>query len=95
LGQGPAVYSSRVIEDGSFIRLKTLNIGYTVNSKLFQRVKISSLRFYVSGQNLVTWTKYSGLDPEVNNYNSALTPGVDYSAYPRARVMTVGIDLTF
>ncbi len=95
LGQGPTVYSSRVIEDGSFLRLKTINLGYRVTAKFLQRAKISSLRFYASAQNLVTWTKYSGLDPEVNNYNSALTPGVDYSAYPRAKVITLGLDVSF
>ena len=95
LGQGPTVYSSRVIEDGSYLRLKTINLGYRLTSSILKHIKISSLRLYASAQNLITWTKYSGLDPEVSNYSSALTPGVDYSAYPRAKVITVGLDVSF
>jgi hypothetical protein len=89
------VYSSRVIEDGSFLRLKTVNLGYRITSRALAKAKISSLRVYVSAQNLVTWTKYPGLDPEVSNYASALTPAVDYSAYPRARVITLGLNIAF
>jgi TonB-linked SusC/RagA family outer membrane protein len=91
----PAFYPSRVIEDGSYVRLKTLNIGYNFNSEKLQKIGISNFRMYLSGQNLLTFTKYSGLDPEVNSFSSALTPGVDYSAYPRAKVITVGLDVSF
>lgn len=91
----PAFYPSRIIEDGSYVRLKTLNLGYKIKSKKLKQLSISDMRFYVSGQNLLTFTKYSGLDPEVNSFSSALSPGVDYSAYPRARTMTVGLDVTF
>ena len=94
-GGGDKVYSSRVVEDGSYLRLKTLQFGYTLPAKLLKRIKIRTLRFYVSAQNLVTWTKYAGLDPEVSAYNSALTPGFDYSVYPRARTYTVGLNLNF
>jgi hypothetical protein len=75
--------------------LKTFQLGYTIPSGLLQKVKIKSLRCYLSAQNLITWTKYSGFDPEVSAYNSALTPGFDYSVYPRARTMTAGINLNF
>ena len=95
-GGGPtSTYSSRVIEDGSYIRLKTVAIGYNFPSKKFKRAGIKTLRIYASGQNLITWTKYSGYDPEVSNYQSALTPGADYSPYPRARTLTVGANVTF
>ena len=93
-GYGPAVYSSRLLEDGSFLRLKTVNLGYTFNQKILKRLKISSVHCFVSAQNLLTWTKYSGLDPEVSSYNSALTPGMDYSAYPQSKVFTFGLDIS-
>jgi len=93
-GDGDKVYSSRVIEDGSYLRLKTLQLGYQMPDKLMKKAGIKNLRFYVSAQNLLTWTKYTGLDPEVSAYNSALTPGFDYSVYPRAKTLTVGLNLS-
>ena len=94
-GDGDKVYSSRVIEDGSYIRLKTMQLGYTLPSGLLKRVKIQNLRFYASAQNLLTFTKYTGFDPEVSAYNSSLTPGFDYSVYPRAKTLTFGLNLNF
>jgi len=94
-GDGDKVYSSRVIEDGSYARLKTVQIGYTLSSKFLKRVQIQSLRFFASAQNLITITNYTGYDPEVSVYNSALTPGFDYSVYPRAKTVTVGLNLNF
>lgn len=94
-GQGPLVYSSRTIEDGSFLRLKTVALGYSLPADLLRRVRIKGLRVYASAQNLITWTNYSGLDPEVSVRQSALTPGFDWSAYPKARTITFGLDLTF
>lgn len=88
-------YSSLTVEDGSYLRLKTASVGYNLPKSLLNRMKIAALRIYVSGQNLYTWTKYSGLDPEVDNYNSVLTGGFDYSAYPRARTIAFGANLTF
>ncbi|MNL04078.1 TonB dependent receptor [compost metagenome] len=93
-GQGPLVYSSRTIEDGSYLRLKTVAFGYTFNNSLLKRIKVKTLRVYASGQNLYTWTNYTGLDPEVSTFASALTPGFDWSAYPKARTVTFGINLT-
>lgn len=90
-GEGPKVYSSRVIEDGSFLRLKTVSLGYNFDAKLLKKVNLKSLRVFTSGQNLLTFTKYSGMDPEVSVRNSALTPGFDYSAYPRARTIVFGL----
>jgi len=88
-------YSSRVIEDGSFIKLKTVSIGYTLKGNNWKLIKLNSIRIYASGQNLYTWSKYSGNDPEVSVRNSALTPGFDYSAYPRARTFVVGVNVIF
>lgn len=92
-GGGDRIYSSRVIEDGSYLRLKTVQVGYELPKNLMKKVNIKSLRFYLSAQNLITWTKYTGLDPEVSAYNSSLTPGFDYSVYPRAKTIIVGLNL--
>lgn len=94
-GQGPAYYSSRIIEDGSYLRLKTVALGYNFGVGITKAIKVKSLRVYASGQNLLTWTNYSGPDPEVSVKNSTLTPGFDYSAYPRARTITFGLNATF
>ncbi|MEO6520681.1 MAG: TonB-dependent receptor [Mucilaginibacter sp.] len=94
-GSAPNFYASRDVEDGSFLRLKTVNLGYTFSNKLVKKVNVKSVRVYTSAQNLYVWTKYSGLDPEVNSYPGALTAGYDYSAYPRAKVITLGMNITF
>jgi hypothetical protein len=94
-GNGPYAYSSRVIEDGSFLRLKTVALGYNIPSNLLSKIKVKAIRVNVSAQNLVTWTNYSGSDPEVSTRNTALTPGFDYSAYPRARTIVFGLSATF
>ncbi len=94
-GQGPTAYSDRTIEDGSFLRLKTITFGYTLPSSITRKAGINSLRIYTSAQNLLTWTSYSGIDPEVSTYNTALTPSFDWSPYPRSRTVTFGIDVTF
>lgn len=88
-------YSSSVVEDGSYLRLKTVSLGYNFDSQFLKKMRLKSLRFYVSGQNLLTWTKYSGADPEVNSYNSALTSGFDFSSYPRARTIVFGTNISF
>lgn len=93
-GQGPVAYSSRVVEDGSFLRFKTLSLGYNLPKGLLKKAKISSLRVYASAQNLYTISNYSGYDPEVAAYNSPLTPGFDYSVYPRANTMVFGLNVT-
>ena len=92
---GSEEYSSRVIEDGSFLRLKNVSLGYTVPSRQLRKAGISSLRLYVSADNIWTWTNYSGPDPEVSTRNSVLTPGFDWSAYPRAYGFTAGVNITF
>ena len=95
-GQGPVgFYSSRTLEDGSFLRLKTLQLSYNLSARACRYIGVQNLSVYVSGQNLFTWTDYSGMDPEVSVRNSALTPGFDYSAYPRSRTYVFGVKVTF
>ena len=91
LGYGPTAYSSRIIEDASYLRLKTISLGYNFSGKPLQAIGLKSLRIYSSAQNLWTWTNYSGLDPEVSTKNSALTRGFDFAAYPRAKTIVFGL----
>ncbi len=89
--------SSYQVEDGSFIRLRNVTLGYSVpTEKLFGDSGIDRLRFYITGTNLFTITDYLGYNPEVSNISTnALTPGEDYGAYPLTRSFTMGVNLTF
>lgn len=89
------VISSRIIEDGSFLRLKTVTLGYTLPKAAITKAGLSNARVYLAAQNLWTWTNYSGYDPEVSVRNSALTPGLDFSSYPRAFTFSLGVNLGF
>lgn len=85
---------SWAIEDGSFLRINNLTVGYTLPKTLTSRAKVNTLRFYVTLNNLYTFTKYTGYDPEVNTRRGTpLTPGVDYAAYPRSRAFLFGLNL--
>ncbi len=93
--EGSAAPSSAWIEDGSFLKLKNLTIGYTLPGYLAKKAFISKLRIYVSTQNLFTLTSYSGLDPEIGLQNGNATQnGVDNGTYPSSRFYTVGLDVT-
>jgi TonB-dependent starch-binding outer membrane protein SusC len=90
------VMHSWAVEDGSFVRLNNVTIGYTLPKSATNKIFIQKARFYVTANNLKVWTKYSGYDPEVSTRrNNLTTPGVDYSAYPRSRSFIAGINLTF
>ena len=86
---------SRFVEDGSYLRLKNITLGYSVPEKYLRRIKVNKLRVYTTAQNLFCLTKYSGYDPEVNMRNSPLMPGFDWGAYPKSRVFTFGLDVQF
>lgn len=87
---------SRFIEDGSYLRLKSLTFGYTFPKRWTQKFYVSKLRLYFSAQNLFVITGYSGYDPEVSVASSnPMTPGLDWGAYPKSRVYTFGVDLSF
>ena len=94
--------SSRYIEDGSYVRLKSVTLGYSFPIDLITRLKLSAVRIYVTADNLYTWTKYSGLDPEVSIYGQSgdsaaknIATGVDYGSYPQTRQVIFGLNLTF
>ena len=93
--RGRYLLSSWAIEDGSFLRVNNLTLGYTLPKALVQRAHLTQLRFYVTANNVYTFTNYSGYDPEVNTRRGTpLTPGVDYAAYPRSRAFLVGVNLS-
>ena len=87
---------SRFIEDGSFLRLKNLTVGYTFPQRWTRKFYVSKLRLYFTAQNLFVVTGYKGYDPEVNmRASNPMTPSLDWGAYPKSKVYTFGIDLTF
>ncbi len=88
--------SSRFIEDGSYARLRAASLTYSLPQSLLNNFKISHMEVYVSGQNLLTFTAYSGYDPEVNrDGNSSTSLGIDYGTYPQSRTITGGVRLEF
>jgi TonB-dependent starch-binding outer membrane protein SusC len=99
MGNASPVIHSYAVEDGSFLRLNTLTLGYSLPKSLISRVKMNRLRVYATVYNLFTWTNYSGYDPEVsasrNSGYNQLAPGVDFSAYPKSRTYTAGVNVTF
>ena len=93
---GQAIFSDWAVEDASFLRLQSATVGYTFPEKLTQKIAIRKLRLYATGTNLFCLTKYSGYDPEVDTRRTTpLTPGVDYSAYPKSIGFVFGINVTF
>lgn len=87
---------SRFVEDGSYLRLKSVTLGYTLPQKWTRKFYVTKLRLYFSAQNLFVVTGYSGYDPEVSVLASnPMTPGLDWGAYPKSRVYTIGLDLSF
>lgn len=85
--------SDLYVYDGSYLRLKNIQIGYTLPSNLVKKVFISSLRVYVAAENLLTFTKYHGFDPEISSGGTSL--GIDRGVYPQAKTWTVGVNLAF
>lgn len=93
-GQNNAV-SSRWVEDGSYLRIQNVTLGYRLPASVINRLKLQQVRIYLSAQNLYTWTDYLGYNPEVSNYEGPLTGGVDYGAFPLARTLSAGINIGF
>jgi hypothetical protein len=78
------------------VKLKNITLGYNLPTSLLSKIKISSARFFVSGQNLLTITNYSGFDPEVSSSgNSDVDLGIDWGAYPNPKTFTVGLNVNF
>lgn len=88
------IFSSYYVEDGSFVRLRNIQVGYTFPSNMMKKIKVQSLRIYFAVNNLVTYTSYLGFDPDVGS-GGVLSAGVDYGIYPQARTFMGGIQLKF
>lgn len=95
VGAGAFYTNSWAIEDGSFLRLNNITVGYSLPIKSLVKLGISRFRVYATGNNLAVLTSYSGYDPEVSVRKSPLTPGLDYSAYPKSRSFVFGLNVTF
>ncbi|CAM1373249.1 SusC/RagA family TonB-linked outer membrane protein [Tenacibaculum xiamenense] len=93
-GNVAAVPSSYFVEDASFLRLKTVNLSYNFPEKFFEDVQIQGVRLFVSANNLLTFTNYSGFDPEVSS-NNPLIRGFERFSYPRSRTVTMGVNIKF
>jgi len=84
------------VEDGAFLRVNNISIGYTLPKAFVQKLQMQNVRIYFTGYNLYCFTKYSGADPEVDTCRKTpMTPGIDYSAYPKSRSFVGGINVTF
>jgi TonB-linked SusC/RagA family outer membrane protein len=99
MGNASPVFHSYAVEDGSFLRLNNVTLGYSLPKTLISKIGMNKLRIYATVYNALLWAKYSGYDPEVsatrNSSYTALTPGVDFSGYPKSRTYTAGINVTF
>lgn len=87
--------SSYWVENASFLRIRNVSLGYNFNEQLLKTIKMASLRVYVTGQNLYTFTKYPGYDPETSSQGTGLSRGGDYLGYPSARTIMVGLNAGF
>ncbi len=100
LGDASPIANSWAVEDGSYLRLQTITLGYTFPKNWTRKFACNQLRVYCTVNNVFTWTNYTGYDPEVNSSlrgssTSGLTPGADYSSYPKSRSWTAGLNITF
>jgi len=86
------VCSDIYVQDGSYLRLKNISLGYTLPRNITKKVNIERFRVYVRAENLFTWTKYWGFDPEIGTSSTSM--GVDYGVYPQARIFTIGCNLS-
>ena len=94
------VLTSEAIEDGSFLRLNNITLGYTLPKSLTKKFAVEKLRVYTTVYNVYVWTDYTGYDPEVDTGSNMITtdlpmPGLDFGSYPKARTFTFGVNLSF
>ncbi len=89
------IFSDYYVEDGSFLRIRNLQLGYTLPKSWLGKARVESMRLYVSANNLFTLTNYQGYDPDIGNFGGPLSAGVDYGFYPQARVIMGGFNLKF
>ena len=83
------------MEDGSYLKVKNITLSYDITSPKLRRLNISRIQPYVSLQNFITWTGYSGYDPEVSQSTSATSMGIDWGTYPNVKTVVVGLNINF
>ena len=88
------VFSDRFVEDGSFVRLKNIELNYSIPKRWSEKLSLTSVKFRVIGENLFTITDYSGFDPEVTN-GTTISPGTDTGIYPASKTISGGLTVTF
>ena len=94
-GSNNTYIHSWAVEDASFLKLSNITLGYTFPKQMISKIGLTKLRIYATGNNLLTWTPYTGYDPEVSTMSSQLTPGVDFGAYPKSRSFVFGVNVAF
>jgi hypothetical protein len=88
--------SDMYVEDGSYIRLQNVSLSYTLPKAIVRKIKLENVKVYMNMQNVFTWSKYNGFDPEVGAmYGDALMTGLDYGRYPSPRIYTFGLNVSF
>jgi hypothetical protein len=88
--------STRFIEDGSYLRIQNISLGYTLPQRITQKFSVQRLKVYANAQRVFTWTNYSGYDPEIGAYNqSALSQNIDRGRYPSPKIFTLGVNIDF
>jgi TonB-dependent starch-binding outer membrane protein SusC len=93
---GQRIFSSFHVEDGSYLRVKNISLGYNLPSEMIKKVGVKSAKVYLTAQNFITFTRYNGYDPEVNRFGStSSTQGLDYGAYPANKTLLVGLNFKF
>ena len=93
--EGDKYIHSWAVEDASYLKISNVTFGYTFPRKWMEKIGLQTLRLYVTGANLYTFTKYTGFDPEVSTFGNGLTSGVDFGAYPRSRSVVFGVNVSF
>jgi hypothetical protein len=88
------VFSNRFVEDGSFVRFKNITLSYNLPKSIIEKFKLTDVKLRLVGENLITFTNYSGYDPEVTN-GSSITPGTDTGIYPASKSISAGLNITF
>ena len=88
--------STRFVEDGSYLRVKSLSLSYNIRNKFLNKIGMSRVQPYFTANNLLTWTNYSGMDPEVNQWGgSGTVQGIDWGTYPQSKSFVFGINIEF
>ena len=87
--------STRWIEDGTYVKVKNITLSYDVQAKFLKKLHISKLQPYMTLDNMLTFTAYSGYDPEMSQYTNATNMGIDWGTYPNVKTVTFGVNVDF